>query len=104
MLGGPLVSISIGRKISAGGKPLDHSRRLAAERRDRRPPAPIDPIEPFADDDNRAHVDVIEHDHPVVEGERQVGELTVVFRRIGEPLGVADDIVSGVRPDAPAGE
>ena len=47
--------------------------------------------------------DVIEQDHPVIEGERQVGEVPVVGRGVGEVLGIADRVVSGVA-DRPAHE
>ncbi len=47
------------------------------------------------DDDDRLG-DVVEHDHAVVERERQVGQVAIVGRGVGQVLGVANDVVAGV--------
>ena len=39
---------------------------------------------------------VVEHDHVVVERERQVGQVAVVVRRVRQVLDVADRVVAGV--------
>jgi len=41
-------------------------------------------------------VHVVEHDHLIVERERQVGQLPVVRRGVGQILGVAHHVVAGV--------
>ena len=46
---------------------------------------------------------MVEDDHAVVEGEREVGQPAVVGRDVGEVLGVADGVVSRIA-DGPAGE
>ncbi len=54
-------------------------------------------------DDQDGLADVVEEDHPVVEGEREVGQAAVVGRGVGQVLGVADGVVGGVA-DGAAGE
>ena len=54
-------------------------------------------------DDQDGLADVVEEDHPVVEGEREVGQAAVVGRGVGQVLGVADRVVGGVA-DGPADE
>ena len=51
-------------------------------------------------------VDVVEDDHPVVEGEREVGQAAVVGRGVRQVLDVADRVVAGVadRPPREPGE
>ena len=46
---------------------------------------------------------MVEDDHAVVEGERQVGQAAVVGRGVGQVLGVADRVVGRVA-DRAAGE
>ena len=46
---------------------------------------------------------MVEQDHPVVEGEREVGQAAIVGRGVGQVLGVADGVVSGIA-DRAAGE
>ena len=46
---------------------------------------------------------MVEHDHVVVERERQVGQVAIVGRRVGQLLDVADDVVAGIA-DRAAGE
>ena len=40
--------------------------------------------------------DMVKHDHAVIEAERHIGQLPIIFRGIGQMLDVADDIVPGI--------
>ena len=53
-------------------------------------------------DDLHRLVDLVENDHAIVEGERQVGQLAIVFRSIRQVLGVAHDVVARVSNGAAA--
>ena len=39
---------------------------------------------------------MVEDDHAIVKGKRQIGQLTIIGRRIRQVLAVADDVVTGV--------
>ena len=47
-------------------------------------------------------VDVIENHHAIVEGEAQVGELTIVCWRMGQAFHITDRIVAGIADGAAA--
>src|SRR5690242_12127595 len=47
-------------------------------------------------DDGNGFADVVEDDHAVVEGERQVGQAAIVGRRVGQPFDVANSVVARV--------
>ena len=70
-----------------------------------RPPGGLEALGlgPGLGDDEDRLADVVEEDHPVEEGERQVGQAAVVGRGVGQVLGVADRVVGGVA-DGPAAE
>ena len=47
--------------------------------------------------------DVVEEDHPIVEGEREIGQPPVVVGDVGQVLGVSHGVVGRIA-DGPAGE
>ena len=59
-------------------------------------------IEPGVSHHQHGFLDLVENDHPVVEGKRQVGEMPVVGRGVGKPLDVADHVVAEVSDGSPA--
>jgi hypothetical protein len=46
---------------------------------------------------------MVEQDHPIVESEREVGQTSIVSRRVGEPFGISYRVVGGIS-DGSSGE